>query len=81
MVKVYLLAPAISPSLRGGFFSRGSNLTTIATCMRFKVASSYLLAMTTLFIKTHPLTLVFNERINSLTILSSIYYIEQDLIQ
>ncbi len=40
----WLLNGRKTSSLRGGFFSRGSNLTTTATSMSFKIASC--LAMT-----------------------------------
>jgi len=44
----WLLNGRKTSSLRGGFFSRGSNLTTIAKSVRFKIASC--LALTDFFI-------------------------------
>ena len=48
--RVLLLCSGEESSLREGFFSRRSNLTTIANSVRFKIASC--LAMTTFLIRT-----------------------------
>ena len=46
----YRIVSCEESSLREGFFSRRSNLTTIATSVRFKIAS--FLAMTTFLLKS-----------------------------